>query len=422
MKNIIWFQIDSFRHDIFELYSSLYPDSFLSRLIRSGHTFDNCISAAPYTLASEVSIFTSLYPHVHGVDGWLRNCPNRLLKKCVTITDILKHAGYSSYCIYESAVRPYVPPFSFDEYHMLSPGIKWPLESIYSAKSPKFIFLQFSGIHDDCIKMKGSYTKLEFCKSILKISNQIENIFHLLCNDEDLVLVGSDHGVRVIDEPEGDHFEYVTGRYLSDKTIKIGFTLIDKCNIMPGKTSHMVRTIDIAPTLLELLDLPSINAQGYSLCPFLEETIHTLPPIHFAFSQTGSLLSSPSKADKWSVRTEDWKFILTKQTGTLGNYFYNKELYCLKSDPHELSNVIDTYPEQAKLLSMKLDSCMSVKYKPSAIYKLNCFDPSIFLRSRTYHLLIRLNVIRRNFLYTLLTKPKVFLTRVRLWLKSAPSS
>lgn len=71
--NILLVVIDTLRFDHLGAYG--YPRATspnLDALARRGVVFENAISQAPWTAASMASLFTSLYPSVHGLNGGVR--------------------------------------------------------------------------------------------------------------------------------------------------------------------------------------------------------------------------------------------------------------------------------------------------------------------------------------------------------------
>ena len=64
--NVLFVVIDSLRADIIGAYGGTARTPNLDRLAAESVVFDNDISVAPWTFPSMVSLFTSLYPSVHG--------------------------------------------------------------------------------------------------------------------------------------------------------------------------------------------------------------------------------------------------------------------------------------------------------------------------------------------------------------------
>jgi len=125
----------------------------------------------------------------------------------------------------------------------------------------------------------------------------------------------------------------------------------------PKRTGHMVELVDVMPTLLEMAGVPvPYGCQGRSLAPLLRSQRDYVPR-EYVVMESGEEGESPKLADMtgrpehpfderyfvwcayrdaWlgkgkSIRTRDWKL----------NIYANGEgeLYDMKSDPHELTNL-----------------------------------------------------------------------------------
>ena len=143
--------------------------------------------------------------------------------------------------------------------------------------------------------------------------------------------------------------------YLEHKRFDHGYSLYDEVIMVPliirvpGMGSRVitqqVRTIDIMPTVLDLLGATnnrenSSHMQGVSLVPMLKGEQMPLD----AFSETDYVY----RFFKRSLRTSDgWKYIYSMDTEA-------RELYNLNNDPMELKNLIDQEKRVAFELEKKL--------------------------------------------------------------------
>jgi len=407
--NIVWFMIDSLRPDFLAAFGADYEPLFLDGLIKTGVSFSQCITAAPYTIASENAMFTAFYPSVNKLNGWFKNTPENLDRKVVTFSDILKNQGYYTACFFPSAIRAYLPPYSFDWYEMVDNTDQYPIDVYLSAQSPRFLVLEFDEIHDACCAVgRGEYSKKKYREALRTADEKIKYFYETFCGPGDVIVISSDHGVRVIDEPSNDRHkdEFVTGMYLTDKTIKVFFSIIAPGIVPAGlEIKDMARTIDIAPTLLDIAGLPVLKAQGRSLLPLING-IEGLPELD-AFSQTGGMDSSPWKPDSWSVRTSRWKLVVTKKR----KYFkaqYQIELYDLRNDPYELRDVSIDHPEIVRAMFHKLKTrFMDCDKTAEDFYRENGFDYEKYLKSRIFRFGIRWKVFFLTLLkYKLYYRPK----------------
>jgi len=407
-----------------------YPSkpTFIDELIKKGIFFSQCISSAPYTIASENAMFTSFYPSINKLNGWFKNTPEDLDKNIVTFTDILRAAGYFMACFYPSKIRPYIPPYNFDIFEMMScnrlaDAKLFRMEHYLSVPSPKLLIIDFESIHDDCCaNNKGKFTKEKYLKSVDKVAGDVKYFYDKCCNEDDIIIISSDHGVRVIDEPANQRYkdEFVTGSYLTDKTIKTVFSVIAQNKVPQSvEIKNMIRTIDIVPTVLDIASLSPLKAQGISLYPYINKPVQI--PKLYAFSETGGMNTSPWKSDTWSVRTPEWKFILTKAKKHLFvKANYQKELYDLINDSYELENKIEEFPEIAEDLFKKIDDMLLNNPKTvKDYYRDNGFDYKQYLKKRFYPFRLKFKIMVRIFLnyklnYRLRVQLKTILKRFRM--------
>ena len=172
-------------------------------------------------------------------------------------------------------------------------------------------------------------------------------------DDNTIILIMADHGMG-IGEKIG---ERAYGIFTYDYCLRT-FAYFIQPKIFPkGKEiSGLTRTIDVMPTILDLLEIPidksCLTMQGENLLNSINQST-TDEDSEFnkiAFSETGGLLGpwpSPDSPNVECVRTEKWKLVhnLTPETW---------ELYNLKDDPQETKNLVNKYPIIVKKLKDKL--------------------------------------------------------------------
>ena len=150
--------------------------------------------------------------------------------------------------------------------------------------------------------------------------------------EDTIVIFFSDHGISN-GERRG---EKMYGSFLYDYTIKV-FSIILSQEETSKTVIHQTRTIDLMPTILDLLNIPLDHnfekVQGESLIPLIKNEEEKS---RIAFCETGGLKGpwpSPNKPNVKAIRTENWKLIYNLTPNT-------KELYNLKNDPSEKNNLI----------------------------------------------------------------------------------
>ncbi|MEO0333462.1 MAG: sulfatase-like hydrolase/transferase, partial [Bacteroidota bacterium] len=125
------------------------------------------------------------------------------------------------------------------------------------------------------------------------------------------------------------------------------FIAVPWINIVEKQSSVPVSGVDFYPTLLDLagLDLkPTQHTDGVSLLPLLHGDAIEERPLYWHYPHYGNQGGDPSSI----IRLGDWKLIHYWEDG-------NRELYNLKDDPQEATNVIEKNPEVAEQLGQQLE-------------------------------------------------------------------
>ena len=157
--------------------------------------------------------------------------------------------------------------------------------------------------------------------------------------DDSIILVVSDHG-----EGLGAHGEETHGIFLYDETVHVPLLLKLPANQLAGKkVSSRVRTLDIAPTVLEAAGIPvPSQMQGQSLLRIANSSTGVDLPVY-------SGTDFPRQAFGWSA-LESWRS---------GKYLYIRapkpELYDLSVDPGATHNLAQTSKAILQTLASQLD-------------------------------------------------------------------
>lgn len=158
--------------------------------------------------------------------------------------------------------------------------------------------------------------------------------------DKTLFVLTSDHGTELYEHRRFDH-----GFTLYDELLRVPLVL--KLPGVRAKVEDRVGSIDVMPTILDLLDVEvpepaRKQLRGTSLVPALRGE----PVRRDIFSET----DYRAYTFKRSVVTPDgWKFIYTLESKT-------RELYDLNADPGETTNLAATDPAQADDLQRRVFS------------------------------------------------------------------
>jgi len=97
--NVLLVSIETLRADRLGAYGCDLPTSpaFDRRLAAEGVLFERCYSQSPKTTPSHMTMLTSLYPSVHGVEMWEESAPAGVLNPQVrTLAETFANAGYAT--------------------------------------------------------------------------------------------------------------------------------------------------------------------------------------------------------------------------------------------------------------------------------------------------------------------------------------
>ncbi|MCX5796290.1 MAG: sulfatase [Elusimicrobia bacterium] len=388
----------------------------IDALAKEGTLFTQAFSPVPAGPLSMYSIFTSLYPPVFQSNG---GSPKRfatlpkILKKEAYVTALFGGptgpligqdfdtdspgvgAGFAApyinekaiawlrtnskkrfflYLNYTDAHNPYTPPRPYDK--LFSRG---GVDERFK-KLPGNILFYFHDdfpreIVDEAVSRLPSYLKkhpraLEYVISqydgeIKYVDDQIgvllDEMKGLRLLDDTLIIVTSDHADEFL-----EHGELFHGNHLYDETMHVPF-IVRLPGIIPKNKliDKVVRSIDIMPTILDILDIhPGITIQGISLMPLVN---HDVDLNLNAYSETKRHPPSAMQRGDIAIRTARWKFISTRDPKA---DTYGYELYDVKSDPKESINLVEREPEVARELKKELtgwlDDCQKVASPPKA--------------------------------------------------------
>jgi arylsulfatase A-like enzyme/Tfp pilus assembly protein PilF len=287
--SVLLVTVDTLRADRLSCYGFTGGSTrYIDELAAGGALFEDVVTPVPITLPSHAAILTGLYPATLGVHN---NGTYRLGQQAVTLAERFSEAGYRTGAFVGAYVLDSVFGLDqgFDVYDdrmperggtmlterradlVVSPAVKW-----LAQKSPRpfFAWVHIWDPHSPYTPpepMKSNYPDDPYFGEVAFIDAQLglllKSLQALGFKGEDLlVAVTADHG-----EGLGQHDEASHGVFIYDSTLRVPLLMRMGGRIDAGqRIPHMVRTIDIAPTLLDLveLDVP-VEMEGISLVPLL---------------------------------------------------------------------------------------------------------------------------------------------------------
>lgn len=173
--------------------------------------------------------------------------------------------------------------------------------------------------------------------------------------EKTLIVITADHGEELLDHGFVGHASTMHSVTMYDEVIRIPLIMSLAGHLREGAgIREQVQQIDIMPTILELVGIPSPpGLQGRSLAPLLlgmREEEGTSVPVFAESVYGGYQATEEMAATRWRcVRTDSWK--LVEIEGPQGKSF---QLYDLLLDPNELQNVYHQNARPAAILETLL--------------------------------------------------------------------
>lgn len=171
-----------------------------------------------------------------------------------------------------------------------------------------------------------------------QIGRVLAELERLKLRDRTIVVLWGDHGWQLGEHGMWDkHSNYETSTRIP--------LIVSAPDFEPGRTSALVESVDLFPTLAELAGLPKdVGWEGLSFVPLLEEPNRAWKQA--AFSQYQRVIPGYGKIARgmgYSMRTEHFRFTEWRVPGT---DFREYELYDHRVDPDENVNLAKR-PDQA---------------------------------------------------------------------------
>jgi len=404
-QNVLLITMDTTRFDYFNYVIEHSPQRFpltqLRAVVNGGAQFTQAVTVINCTNPSHLSILTSVYPSQHGVhtntQRFESNVPT--LAEMLTKSGFVTAAGISAYHLGNpklNILRGFfdhaVPQGAFRANEMTDLAISWLTRAnrdkyflwvhyfdphaIYDPP-PQYIGQSDSSIpeadrrnseddgkvrvldRDPFFQRTGfgklwenwigkEYTlknvKIRYMGEILFMCDEINRLLEFLKKSKygqnTLVVLVADHG-----ESLGEHNIYFDHMGLYEQQVRVPLIFYYPQQIASSKISQQVRTIDILPTILQLLQLsiPS-GISGSSLMPLIKSGKATNWVEHAMIENTD--------LTQVSYRDPKWKLIMpVKEDRVLTN---GEELFDLSGDRAESQNALSNHQQISSELKKEL--------------------------------------------------------------------
>jgi arylsulfatase A-like enzyme len=396
--NLVLVTIDTLRADHLGLYGYPRPTSpYLDELGREGVVFWHAVAASSHTAPSHATILTSLYPEQHRVLVNGRNLDPAIPALAgIAREHGLDTAGFVAVRFLDG-LRP-----GFDTFDAGVPdgqvfrtangtvdrAIAWLRERDGERRFVLWVHLydphqhvvttampepHYRLMQEDSarrgeellyfLKQEQGYPRDElsgridrYDAQIAFVDAEIRRLFAAVAEvapeARTLRIVTADHG-----EGLGNHGLEGHGQNIYQEQVRVPLILHgDRDRLRHAVVSSLVRHVDVLPTVAELLGLPldasGLRIEGRSLVPLLEDPSSNVG-IDLAFSQRRPADERRigigwEPGVKLSAQDTRFKYILNPEPP--------HELYDLRRDPYELTNLIEVKgPEKERLRQWLLD-------------------------------------------------------------------
>ncbi len=414
-KHIVLITIDSLRADHMGTYGyDKKTTPFLDSLFKKGVTFDKAITPGFLTFQTDSAIFSSLYPSQNNVMTF----STPINKNLPILPQILNIYGYKTAAFVSPSAGP---QFGWSDKFQT---YKWNqnLKNIKSAKldvaswlnsnnEPSFLFWHIYDVHIPFVKPSKEFYKNTYSgpfsnQDMWKQSWQTKNTFFTKKDSDDpnkftpiamsqtdveYIKSSYDTGVSYVDEELRLFFNSIKDKPFFNDTLFIitsehgedlkehGYIFhgdIYNVNIhapltfiypslKPQRIQETVSSLDILPTLLELLGIPQLErAEGISLVPYFSGK---------SVNPNRSVFTERPPFDEYALHKGKWKYILrnsnklktiipeNKADLLFSNILksdntFTDELYNIDKDPYEQHNLIGMGIEEEQILREEIIS------------------------------------------------------------------
>ena len=389
--NILLLTVDSFRPDRLGCYGYAHACTpNIDRLAEKGVLFTRAFSTASWTNASLVSMLTGLYPSVHGVERRGQSVPEAL----ETAMEVMARAGvlvpelnylfpmpnYTNLGFSPNVIRD-IPRFLveyqdssfFAWHHFHGPHLpynpperylkRFALEGIQGSQA-------LAAVMSNVLMPSGEYSFGEqeqklvsalYDAEVAALDEEIGRVLDVLDSlglaESTIVILSADHGEELFDHGWLGHASTSMNGTLFDEVIRIPLIISWPTRLSAGKkVERLVQSVDLMPTLFELISLDWKGLQqGVSLLPMIEgeeESQFNLREVIFCVSSICGYQCDDDQEPVWQrcLRTERFKLVQTLVPGEEPSY----SLYDLEADPGEKEDVARRFPEEVVRLKVML--------------------------------------------------------------------
>lgn len=372
--NVVFVTIDTLRADRVGCYG--YPAAatpVMDRLAREGVLLEDATVQVPQTRPSHASFLTGRWPFEHGIRD---NFAPRLDGSLPTLASYLKGRDYDTaafigafvlarssgldrgFDVYDdpfSSAGPGSPLYERPERRaseVVDATLKWMARP---RLRPFFAWVHLYDPHAPYgapPPFRERFARSPYDGEVAYADAQLGRIVAWLekqrLREKTIVIVTSDHGEGLGEHGEDEHMLLVY-----ESTLRIPL-IVSWPGALPAgrRVTGQFRSVDLFPTLAELLGGPAVSASGANRAPNLRLGARIPDNESYAESLYGNIHFgyAPLRA----LRAEGWKYVDAPR----------RELFDLRSDPHERENLLEARPQVAGRMQARLRSYQGAPSAP----------------------------------------------------------
>ncbi len=373
--NVLFILVDTLRANHLGAWGYARPTSpVVDYVANGGVRFARQLAQSSWTKCSMASLWTGVYPTKTGVTRF----EDMLSSEARMPAEVLKDAGFRTvglfrngwvegYHGFDQGFDTYVRPFGrrpSKEVRRENPTVTssntddsavaaaTEFLRVYGKDGRWFLYLHHMDVHeylyDEDTAIFGTSYRDIYDQAVLREDRVINNLLVFMAEkgflENTLIVIASDHG-----EAFGEHGGEGHARKVYREETHVPWILSFPFRLDPGVVvEHATNNIDIWPTVLELLGLPTPDGiDGVSRVPDILAAARGEPapePVAPGYAHLDQTWGRPKEFEsRMTVSVVDDGFRYVMEDLPRGK---REELYHSDEDPRELRNVVADHPEE----------------------------------------------------------------------------
>ncbi len=359
-----------------------YTSPFLTELSKSSINFKRAFATSSWTAPSTGSLFTSMYPHRHGViEGFMCHKDrmeefkkkgraiinlNRIPSDIPTMPELFQSAGYLTLGVAANINIGSAMGFDrgFDRFELfqndpastLYRRVKGWINDVSPSKQPIFLYTHFNDPHYPYVKHYFHYEKpvdkkyeprARYLSEIRYLDKYIGKLYDFMgANSNTIFVVISDHGEEFWDHGNVGHKSGLHWELTNVLTMFHAPFL----GLKPAGIDVNISLIDVLPTILDLIGFRKVSGmEGLSLVPILKSDDQSTKLKELLDDRTifaHRMLVGP-QTQFWAAINRHWNMIELPDS--------KKVLFDHRNDLPEKQDVFSDSPDITDGLTKKLE-------------------------------------------------------------------